>query len=198
MSAMQRRNAPDLDHARLIAASFAVLEQEGLDGLSMRRLAAELGVQAPALYWHVDDKAALLGVMARDIYDAAHAAVPATADWRTWLIHFGRALRQSFARHRDGARLCATATPTARADPAEHARRISAPLIALGLTQASALSFQAAVISYVLGWATFEANGPMHDFLDQMMTFGDNFPIGLEAMVSGFAPGQIGGLERQG
>ena len=188
---MRRMKAPELDRGRLVAASFAVLEQEGLDGLSMRRLAAELGVQAPAIYWHVDDKAALMGIMARDIYEAAYAAVPETRDWRAWLTYFGSALRQSFARHRDGARLCAMATPTPHADPEKHAGKISAPLIALGLDQPSALSFQAAVISYALGWAMFEANGPMHDFLDRMMPFGDNFRIGLEAMVSGFSPAKM-------
>jgi TetR/AcrR family tetracycline transcriptional repressor len=184
---MRKQGAPELDRDRLIAASFAVLEQEGLEGLSMRRVAAHLGVQAPAIYWHVDDKAALLGIMARDIYAAAYAAAPDAQDWREWLLQFGTALRVSFANHRDGARLCGLAKPAGYPDPQEHAARISAALVDLGLDRQSALSFQAIVISYVLGWSMFEANGPMHEFLDGMMPFGRSFQLGLEAVVSGLA-----------
>jgi TetR/AcrR family tetracycline transcriptional repressor len=185
---MGRRVAPQLDRERLIAASFAVVEQYGLESLSMRRVAARLGVQAPAIYWHVTDKAELLGLMAREIYGVAYASVPDAANWREWLAKFGHALRASFSGHRDGARICAIATPAPHADPVKSAQTIAAPLIALGLDRHSALIFQAAVISYALGWSTFEANGPMHDFLDRMMIFEESFRIGLEAMIAGFVP----------
>jgi len=182
---MSNRVAAFLDRDRLVAAAFAQLEEDGLEGLSMRRLATRLGVQAPAIYWHIGDKAELLGLMARDIYAAAYAQVPAAADWREWLRLFGRALRTSFAAHRDGARLCAAALPPSPADPAGHARRIAAPLTMLGLEEKHALACQAAVISFTLGWATFEANGPMRDFLRQMMEFDASFATGLDALVSG-------------
>jgi TetR/AcrR family tetracycline transcriptional repressor len=185
---MGRRVAPQLDRERLIAASFAVVERHGLENLSMRRVAAQLGVQAPAIYWHVADKAELLGLMAREIYGVAYASVPDAANWREWLAQFGHALRASFSGHRDGARICAIATPVPHADPVKSAQTIAAPLIAFGLDRHSALIFQAAVISYALGWSTFEANGPMHDFLDRMMIFEESFRIGLEAMIAGFVP----------
>jgi TetR/AcrR family tetracycline transcriptional repressor len=181
---MGRRLAPGLDRARLVAAAFAVLEADGLDGMSMRRVAAELGVQAPALYWHIGDKAELLGLMARDIYAAAYAAAPGAGDWRVWLAAFGHALRTSFARHRDGARLCAMAKPSS--DPETSADAMAAPLAALGLDPHTAIAFQAGVISYTLGWAMFEANGPMHAFLERMLSFDESFALGLEALVTGF------------
>lgn len=183
---MARRLDPNLDRDQLIAAAFTQLEQEGLDGLSMRRLAGRLGVQAPALYWHVADKAELLGLMAREIYAMAYAGVPAVADWRAWLEGFGRALRRAFVAHRDGARLCAVARPSRAGDVAEHARRMAAPLTALGVDQAHALSFQSSVISFALGWATFEVNGPMHDYLAEMLDFEASFDAGLKALVRGF------------
>lgn len=182
---MPRSTAPAIDRDRLIAAAFAQLEEDGLDGLSMRRLAARLGVQAPALYWHVADKAELLGLMARDIYAPAYA-VPAATDWRGWLFGFGRALRAAFAAHRDGARLCASAPAPGDRDIAAHADRIAAPLVALGLDRARAVSFEASVISFALGWASFEANGPMHDYLDEMLNFDESFEVGLTALVHGF------------
>jgi len=181
-----RKSDPNLDREQLIAAAFGQLEEEGLEGLSMRRLAGRLGVQAPALYWYVADKAELLGLMAREIYAAAYAGVPPVADWRTWLEAFGRALRAAFRARRDGARLCAIAKPSSARDVSDHARRIAAPLVVLGLDQTHALSFQASVISFVLGWATFEANGPMHDYLAEMLDFEASFDAGLAALVRGF------------
>jgi TetR/AcrR family transcriptional regulator, tetracycline repressor protein len=172
---MAQRADAGLDRKRLVAAAFAQLEEVGLEGL-----------QAPALYWHLGDKAELLGLMARDIYAAAYADVPPTDDWREWLRGFGRALHRSFAAHRDGALLCAIARPASPADPEGHAQRIAAPLVALGLNEEQALARQAAVISFALGWTAFETNGPMHDYLDRMMDFDATFAGGLEALVRGF------------
>jgi TetR/AcrR family tetracycline transcriptional repressor len=101
---------------------------------SMRRLAARIGVQAPAIYWHVSDKAELLGLMANRIYAVAYAGVTSAQTWQDWFRQFGRALRRSFAGQRDGALLCAIAWPPAEADPSVHARRIAAPLRVLGLS----------------------------------------------------------------
>ncbi|MCW2388463.1 TetR/AcrR family tetracycline transcriptional repressor [Sphingobium sp. B11D3B] len=175
-----------LDIERLLHAAFAQLEADGLDALSMRKLAARLNVQAPAIYWHVKDKAELLGLMARRIHGRAYADVTHAEDWRDWLRQFGRALRRSFLAHRDGALLCAVSRPPAEADPAVHAHRIAAPLLALGLPQQHALARQAAVISFVLGWSAFEANGPMHSFLDRILDFEGSFEPGLDALVAGF------------
>ncbi|TKD50662.1 TetR/AcrR family transcriptional regulator C-terminal domain-containing protein [Sphingomonas baiyangensis] len=182
---MATRPAPALDRERLTTAAFAELAEAGIDKLSMRRVAARLDVQAPALYWHVAGKDELLGLMAAEIYSSAEAV--AAADWQGWLTGFGRGLRASLAGHRDGARLCAAARPKAGADAARNAERIAAPLVALGLDRDTALSRRASVTSFTLGWAIFEANGPMHDFLGQMLDFDASFEAGLAALVQGFA-----------
>lgn len=183
---MKQPQIPALDRARVVAAAFAQLQESGLDGLSMRPLAKRLGVQAPALYWHVADKGTLLGMMAREIYDIAYRAIPASADWRDWLLGLGEALRRSFAAHRDGARLCASVSAPRVTSTADHARALSAPLVALGLDVQRALSCQASVISFVLGWSSYEANGSMHDYLDEMLGFDASFELGLRALVAGF------------
>jgi len=182
---MARQALSLLDRDRIVAAAFAQIEEDGLDGLSMRRLAARLGVQAPALYWHVGDKAELLGMMARAIYGRAYADVAPQADWRAWLLAFGQALRSAFAGCRDAARLCAVAKPR-DPDVTAHASQISAPLVALGLDGKLALSFEASVIAFALGWASYEANAPMHAYLDAMLDFDESFARGLKALVRGF------------
>ena len=182
---MAQPQEASLDRPQLVAAAFLQLEEDGLDGLSMRRLAARVNVQAPALYWHFGDKAELLGLMAREIYDTAYAAVPPAKDWSEWLVLFGRALRRSFSSHRDGARLCSASRPALGSDAATRAAQLAAPLTRLGLDEKRALACQATVISFTLGWELFEANGPMRDFLRQMMDFDATFESGLGALVRG-------------
>lgn len=131
----------------------------------------------------------LLGLMARDIYAQAYASLPPETHWRRWLLAFGRALRAAFASRRDTARLCAIARSPRDSEIADHARLIAAPLVALGLDQSRTLSYEASVISFALGWASFEANGPMHDYLDEMLNFDESFEVEMEALVRGF-PGE--------
>ena len=182
---MVQHPMPSLTRDQIVAEAFNLLEAEGLEGLSMRRLAARLKVQAPALYWHVNDKAEVLGMMATDIYAAAYFRTGPAQDWREWLRQFGRALHLSLASHRDGARLCAIARPPSPTDAIAQASRITAPLTALGLNDQQALAHQAAVISFTLGWTTFEANGQMRDFLRRMMDFDATFATGLDSLVKG-------------
>ncbi|MEH3107584.1 MAG: TetR family transcriptional regulator [Sphingomonas fennica] len=71
-----RRRGAGIDRRRIVEAGFALLETGGLDGLTMRDLAARIGVQAPALYWHVAGKADLLALMAGRLYADARGGVP--------------------------------------------------------------------------------------------------------------------------
>ena len=48
----------------VIHTAIQLLEEVGLDGLTLRRLATELGISAPTLYWHFRDKRELLDAMA--------------------------------------------------------------------------------------------------------------------------------------
>lgn len=183
---MARRREITIDRESVLAAAFAVLQDKGLDGLTMRELAAKLSVQAPALYWHLGDKAELLSWMAAAIYADARNSIPHAADWREWLIGFGHALRRSFTAHRDGVLLCAIAQPLKTGTAADRRHAIAAPLLALGLDETRSLAFQASVISLTLGWASFQSNGPMHDFLDTLLDFDAAFDLGLRALVQGY------------
>jgi TetR/AcrR family transcriptional regulator, tetracycline repressor protein len=87
-----------LTRERVCREALALVDEEGLDALSMRRLGARLGVEAMSLYRHVRHKA--------DLLDALHAAVlgeldaPApTGDWRASLRGMASALRAALIRH---------------------------------------------------------------------------------------------------
>ena len=174
-----------LTRESIVKAAFAVLAKEGLEGLNLRLVATRLDVQAPALYWHVHNKAELFGLMAASIMGVAERAEAREPGWSAKLLVYGQTLRKSMLKHRDSARLCALAEPIDA--PEVTARRLSEPLVAGGLDAKRAVSCQAAVIAYTLGWVVYEQNTAMHDYLAQMFDFEESFEAGLRAMLAGFA-----------
>ena len=54
----------------IVRAALTLLDEVGLEGLTMRRLATALKIQAPSLYWHFPNKQALLDGMADAIFGA--------------------------------------------------------------------------------------------------------------------------------
>ena len=78
---MERPTPVDRSHrqAELVEAATKVLDAEGLEAVTMRRLAEELGIQAPSLYKHVRDKAEVEAAIVEDalfqVGDAMHAAL---------------------------------------------------------------------------------------------------------------------------
>jgi AcrR family transcriptional regulator len=86
----------------IVTASLGVLDKWGLEFFSMRRLAADLGVQPSALYHHVPNKQTLLGLMAERIV----AGVSVDADIRGT----SHVLRAAMLSVRDGAEVVATAS----------------------------------------------------------------------------------------
>lgn len=72
-----------LTHDRILQAALALADAEGLEALSMRRLGAELGVEAMSLYRHVPSKEALLDDMVDAIVRGWVDPVEThTGDWR--------------------------------------------------------------------------------------------------------------------
>ena len=170
---------------QVIDVALTLLDEQGLPELQMRAVAGRLNVQASALYWHVRNKAELISLMSTHFYDAALRAVPAGLPWREWLLTYGKAFRKALLGHRDSAQLCAIARPL-NEDTEAAADLLSKPLIVAGLSRHVALSYQASVISLVLGWCIYEQSEALHDYLARMIGFDESFTTGLTAMVAGF------------
>ena len=96
-----------LDRSKMVAAGLKLLNENGLDGLTLRRLAAEMGVQAPAIYWHFRSKQELLDHMATAVLaqSAQETRIAPGRRWDRWAIDHGRRLRRLFLRYRDGAKM---------------------------------------------------------------------------------------------
>ena len=96
-----------LDRPTMIAAALRLLDEVGLEGLTLRRLATALSVQAPAIYWHFKNKQDLLDEMATTVLrDGARQLLPAPGmKWNKWAMVYGRGFRRLLLARRDGARM---------------------------------------------------------------------------------------------
>jgi TetR/AcrR family transcriptional regulator, tetracycline repressor protein len=107
-----------LTKTAIVQAALDLLDEAGMDGLTVRALASRLGVQAPALYWHVPSKQALLDEMATQIWRRigdVMAGLPAGLAWREVMAAYASTVRKELLGHRDGAKAFSGTTLT---DPA--------------------------------------------------------------------------------
>jgi TetR/AcrR family tetracycline transcriptional repressor len=97
-----------VDRQQIVTEAVALLDAEGLEGVTLRRLAARLGIAQPSLYWHLPNKAALVTAIADAILAQARrdlAGSGSAPPWPAWLADFARQLRQALLAHPDGARV---------------------------------------------------------------------------------------------
>ncbi|MBK9029997.1 MAG: TetR/AcrR family transcriptional regulator C-terminal domain-containing protein [Myxococcales bacterium] len=142
---------PPLTREAILDAAVALLDQDGLPGLSMRRLGAALGVEAMSLYHHVPSKAALLD----GIHERILLALPPPPRARTWQAfarHQAHALHAALRAHPHAVPLFATrpaATPAATA----RLERYLAVLVEAGFAPVDALSVIQLLAQLVVGHA---------------------------------------------
>lgn len=125
------RTTPSPRRDEIVAVAGRLLDAQGPDGVSMRNIAAELGIKAPSLYKHVSDKAELeLALIADGLAETAEvhaAAIDGSADP---LADLARAYRGWALDHPHRYRLM-TERPLPRAElPAGLEARAAAPVIA--------------------------------------------------------------------
>src|SRR3569832_1605881 len=73
----------------IVAAALDLLDSDGFDQMSLRRLASHLGMHAPGLYWYIESKQDLIDLMAKEILDQGLGGLErATTDesWQNWLV----------------------------------------------------------------------------------------------------------------
>lgn len=92
---------------QIVESAFQLLDEAGIEGVSLRKVACQLGIRAPSLYWHFKSKRALVDAMADALIEDVARDIPAGQPWRTTLLQIAQELRHGFKAHRDGARVYA-------------------------------------------------------------------------------------------
>ncbi len=157
-TAGRSRRAP-LTRRRILDAALELVDGQGIGALSMRKLAAELGVEAMSLYNHVPNKAAVLSGLAELVLDEID--VPSQdLHWVERLRRLARATRTAFQRHPAVVAVLASqeaslTTLTALA-PIENALDA---LHAANVDDVTSIHAYRALVGLIFGQAVLEAGG---------------------------------------
>lgn len=89
---------PRIDRDLVVHAAIRVLDAEGPGGLSLERLADELDIKAPTLYYYYADKSAILDAVALSLLGDLGIVEPAD-DWRDRLVQFCLAFHRRLSEH---------------------------------------------------------------------------------------------------
>jgi AcrR family transcriptional regulator len=137
----------------VVRAAVRLLQDAGLDALTLRRLASDLGVSAPTLYWHVKDKHALLDLVAEEIMAANQPPrCPAHGQpWWEWLRERASLQYEILISHRDAALVLAGNRPTEASLPV--AEEVVGSLVAVGFAPDQALETILTLSNFVIGSA---------------------------------------------
>jgi len=92
-----------LSRAQLVSAALGLIDEEGLEALSMRGLADRLHVKAASLYWHVRDRRELVELLARSVLDGVSTA--GAGSWRPAVLGTAAALGAALSSQRDAYRI---------------------------------------------------------------------------------------------
>ncbi|WP_328475187.1 TetR/AcrR family transcriptional regulator C-terminal domain-containing protein [Actinoplanes sp. NBC_00393] len=183
-----------LDRNRIVAEAVALLDAEGLDGVTTRKLAARLGVQSPTLYWHLPNKAALVTAIADAILDQEFGEMsPPTPDqpWQDWLRDLAERLRRALLAHPDGARVISTAQLSVTM--AAMSELAMSTLVARGIPLRQArvivLTVERFTVGHVLEEQTPRPDAQALKTFD-MAAFTEQHPTVVNAIAEYFRPGR--------
>ncbi|GHO99425.1 TetR family transcriptional regulator [Reticulibacter mediterranei] len=144
------RKQAHLKRETVVQAALNLLNDVGLEGLTMRRLADHLGVQVAALYWHFKNKQELLNAMADAMIADWGRDLPDDEDWAHRLQAGVQDLRRCLLAYRDGARVLAD-TYVAEENTLRCAEILCEILVQSGCPPASIFNAGWTMLYYVIG-----------------------------------------------
>jgi TetR/AcrR family tetracycline transcriptional repressor len=142
----------------VVRGGLKLLNEVGLEQLTLRLLAAELKIQASTVYWHFKNKEELIDEMATMVLaEGASLLVPKknSAGWAAWAIAFGTGLRKTLLAYRDGARMVAGSRLT-NTEYMKTAERIAAKLLDEGFTVRQAVVLLSTIYNYTVSFVMEE------------------------------------------
>lgn len=179
-----------LNQELILGEAISLLREEGLDEVTLRKLAARLGVEAPSLYRHISGKQELLALITLRLFRAQIDQIGLCRSWQEWLLEFGRVLWSTQTRIRDSARLVLTTD----FEPEQLTTMSGWAIDALarhGISRQTALEMHFSVQAIVLGLSGL-AEGSSGQFLQQLIPFDEMLEHSLKALVVGWEARLIG------
>lgn len=147
-----------LSRALIVSEAIRLADREGVEGLSMRRLASELGAGAMSLYHYVAGRDELLDAMVDVVFDEIDP-LPTDTDWQSAMRHQALSARAVLARHPWATPLMESRTTPGPAN-LRHREAFTACLRQAGFSVVTATHANWLLNSYVYGHALQEAALP--------------------------------------
>jgi AcrR family transcriptional regulator len=195
-----------LSREAIVAAAIAVADAEGLDAVSIRRVAGDLGVRPMSLYTHIASKDDLLDLMVNEVVAEALVPEPLPQDWRAAVREIAVRSHDAFVAH-PWTLQAFSQRPRVGPNTLRHAEQSTAAVAGLGVDPRTAATLLAVVDDYALGHAMRAMYVPHEAKLREMVTdmlrtadpsefphlmaaqeavpLEDSFEIGLEALLAG-------------
>ena len=151
MSPDEERQRGALTRERLVEAAIALVNDEGLEELSMRGLADRLEVKAASLYWHVRDRRELVELLAESILD--DVGRPRRSEgWRASVVGLGAALGRRVATQKDAGRVLLEVPESL--ERSDVFRDMTSQLVTAGLQPAEARDVALMAMTHVIAGRT--------------------------------------------
>src|SRR5215212_1605392 len=147
-----------LSKQRIVEAALRVMDTEGLEAVSMRRVAREVGVEAMSLYNHVRDKEDLLDAMVEHILGSfPEPDEPDDGDWLAFGRDIARGWRTMLKQHPGAIQLFAERkAPLQTAEALRPADRALGALMRAGLSEGDAVQAFHTIGGYIFGYVMME------------------------------------------
>lgn len=142
----------------VIRAGLKLLNEVGLERLTLRLLGRELKIQAATVYWHFKSKEELIDAMATMVLaEGAGQLVPSrrSLDWTAWAAAFGTGLRKTLLTYRDGARMVA-GTRLTDTSYMRTAERVASKIVEGGFTVRQTVVLLSTIYNYTLSFVMEE------------------------------------------
>jgi AcrR family transcriptional regulator len=157
----RRREGPPLSRDRIVAEAVALLDEEGIDRLTMRRLAERLGTGSTTLYWHLQTKDDVLDLAVDTVFGEARLPDAPSGNWRGDVTTLVGEWRSAMLRHPWTATLLGR--PLMGPNVLERTEFLHAALVRAGLTGPELTAAAYGIANYVIGATTMQAAWQGHD-----------------------------------
>jgi TetR/AcrR family tetracycline transcriptional repressor len=118
-----------LTREQIVEQAITLMDAQGTSALSLRRLARELGVEAPALYWHFADKGELCREVVRVVGEQLEVTSATRGTPRRRLEHHFHAVRDHWRAHPGVLELSRQFPPSAAGRVARHGVALVAQIV---------------------------------------------------------------------
>ncbi|MBO2451586.1 TetR/AcrR family transcriptional regulator C-terminal domain-containing protein [Actinomadura barringtoniae] len=184
---------PKLSREAIVETAIRLADAEGLDAVTIRRIASELGVRPMSLYTHVERKEDLFDLMFDELSGEILVEGELAADWREAITSVARREREFLLNHPWVIELVGRRQPKIGPNGLRHGEQSLAALTGLGVDIATAGKIVTAVDHYMTGYVVREQTQTAQEgaldqpYVQELLASGE-FPTLKRAIDAGVAP----------